>query len=156
MKKLFLILLVIGSASCKKNTTQPNKTIPPNTTYSGTYATLSISRSYISYDTLTHTDSILSSSYWSKNGVKKYLPLLPIIAAPGAMQQPGYDDYKDTMQAATGDVITLTLNLKHNSAYGITPGGVFVMLAQTPGSSYLATFMCQADTLTQTISYTVK
>lgn len=187
MKKIiYLLCLVLLLATCKKKDNNPPSS--PTPTYSGTYAAIDVSRYSVLWggDSI-YTDTILPTSYWAKNGSKKYLPLLAIITDTTGNQIPGYEPYRDSILAVTGDVITLCINLKHglidtNIANG---GGVWVGLYQYPGGAWNAPigseewylygaypyypasssnpspyqhkqFVCLLDTLTQTISYTVK
>lgn len=139
---------------CKKdsNSTQ-NQTQLNNS--SQLRATLVIARSYLGATPM--TDSILPSSYWSRNGNIKYLPLLALSYSASTTQI--YPDYNDTIYGVSiGDDIELHLDLKHPTADStmIQGGGVFVILSQVPNGSINGQFMCyQGGVSSQSIHYTI-
>ncbi len=154
MKKLLYLICLLIIASCSKDESATKQT-------SNTYAVWQISRSYVSLDQGTYTDSILSTSYWSKNGIKKYLPIISIISDPGTTTTQGYDYFRDSVIVKKGDLIELCLNIKHASGYWLqnhsaySSGGIWIWL-RISSQEGLHQFMCTDSTLTETVSYTVQ
>lgn len=162
MKKPLFIILLISTINfgCKKDLTTDPANNPPAQIHTN-YIVLIIARAYVGFDDTTRTDTILSTSYWGKNGGVKYLPSLSTISDSGAFTPSGYEQYQDTIDVAAGDLISLHLDLKHRWDYtfaqggGSVDGGIYVSFLRNPGLNIHGQFMCLKDTLSQTITYTV-
>lgn len=153
MQKILYILVLFASIwGCKKDSNsikQTDKITERN------YFVINISRSIFSYDSV-RTDSILPSSYLSKNGIIEYLPLLSLIADTTNTVKQGYEDYIDTLDIISGDSIKLSINLKHKLFRGIgfngPEYGIYLNVIQYPHIGGFGTLICE-DTTSEIISF---
>jgi hypothetical protein len=156
MKNILSILILISLYSCSHDDDpQPTQT-NNNTHTANTYTSplvLEIGTVYLSYDSLTRTDTILSSSYWKVNSTQKNIPITSVLSKPSAISQV-WPYFNDTINAVSGDSVTIHIELKHRWDYPSSGGGVFVSLWPHSGSP-IGTFMCLMDTVVQTKTFII-
>lgn len=184
MKKLTFIIAIVILYSCKKP--EPAApTTPTNTSeyidFSLTREWDNIGWQLDNPPLPIMYDTILSTSYFQINGGNKiYLPTLSCISDTSSVTQSRYEDYEDTFAVKSGDVITFCINMKHRwdwdtawntwgtwinvYQYGFPYGaeqhltGSFNSLPTSLGGKGegLDEGICDGDTLSQTMSYTVQ